>query len=146
MENIEDLLLKALALPAKIYSDCQIKTKALQRAIVKCIIRYDESTNLKSKELLREYNVDIADTIAVTSVNRHCLCIDKEVRRILEYNMEGVYLILGDSCLEVGISPLCDFKNKDDRDSCNGDANLDLNDYEQIARALLDKIYETQTK
>ena len=60
MENIEDLLLKALALPAKIYSDCEIKISALRNAIIKCIIRYDESTNSKSKELLREYDVDIS--------------------------------------------------------------------------------------
>ena len=146
MENIEDLLLKALALPAKIYSDRQIKISALKKAIIKCIIRYDESTNPKTKELLREYDMDISDTIAVTSVNRRCLCIDKEACRILEYKMEGVYLMLNDSCLNIGISPLCDLKDNDDYDSCDEDANLDLNDHEQIARALLDKIYETQTK
>lgn len=146
MEDIEDLLLKALALPAKIHSDCQIKISALQRAIVKCVIRYDESTNPKSKELLKEYDVDMSDTIAVTSVNRHCNCINKEVYRILEYDMEGVYLTLDDSCLEIGISPLCDPKDNDDYNLCDEDVDLDLNDYEQIANALLNKIYETKAK
>lgn len=144
MNDIEDLLLKALALPAKIQCDCEIKIRALQKAIIKCVIRYDESTNPKSKELLGEYDVDISDTIAVTSVSRHCNCINKEVYRILEYNMEGIYLTLDDSCLEVGISPLCDFKDTDDYNLNDEVADLDLNDYEQIARALLDKIYETK--
>lgn len=146
MEDIEDLLLKALALPAKINSDCQIKISALQRAIIKCVIQYDESTKPKTKELLREYDVDISDTIAITSVNRHCSCINKEVCRILKYDMEGVYLTLDDSSLEIGISPLCDPKDNDDYNLCDEDADLDLNDFEEIAHALLDKIYETQAK
>lgn len=146
MENIEDLLLKALALPAKICSDCEIKIIALRKAIIKCIIRYDESTNPKSKELLGEYDMDISDTIAVTSVNRHSNCIDQESMRILEYDMQGVYLTLDESCNTIKVSPLCEFENDHDCDLCNEDAELVLNDYEQIANALLDKIYETQAK
>lgn len=146
MENIEDLLLKALALPAKIHSDCDIKIRALRKAIIKSIIRYDESTNPKSKDLLEEYDMSISETVAVTSVNMHCHCIDQETMRILEYNMQGVYLLLDESGLSIGISPLCEFENDDERDLCHDDVNLVLNDYEQIAHALLDKIYETQAK
>ena len=146
MENIEDLLLKALALPAKIHSDCQIKIKALRKAIIKCIIRYDESTNPKSKELLEEYDMSIGETVAITSVNSRCNCIDQETMRILEYNMQGVYLMLDESCTTIGISPLCEFVNDRDYNLCNDDDNLVLNDYEQIANALLNKIYETKAK
>ena len=146
MENIEDLLLKALALPAKIHSDCQIKTSALQRAIVKCVIRYDESANPKTKELLGEYDMSIGETVAITSVNSRCNCIDQETMRILEYNMQGVYLMLDESCTTIGISPLCEFVNDRDYNLCNDDDNLVLNDYEQIANALLNKIYETKAK
>ena len=66
--------------------------------------------------------------------------------RILEYDMQGVYLTLDESCTTIEICPLCEFKDDHDCDLCNEDAELVLNDYEQIANALLDKIYETQAK
>lgn len=144
MKDIEDLLLKALALPAKTHSDRQIKIIALRKAIIKCVIRYDESANPKTKDLLERFDMSINESIAVTSVRKICACVDEKSHRISKYIMKGVCLALDDICSEVSIFPLCGFENEYDARLYKG--GLDLNDYGQTANALLNKIYETQAK
>lgn len=144
MENIEDLLLKALALPDKVHSDCQIKIKALRKAIIECVIRYDESTNPKSKDLLEEYDLNINESIAVTSVDKLCYFANKKTHRITKYVMKGICLALDDTAIEIKIWPLCEFKKRDD--DCLFEHEVGLNDFVQTAYALLCKIYETQAK
>lgn len=144
MENFEDLLLKALALPDKAHSDCQIKIKALRKAIIGCVIHYNESANPKSKDLLEEYDLDINESIAVTSVDKLCFFANTKTHRITKYVMKGICLTLDDTAIEIKIWPLCKFEKKDD--DCLFEHEVSLNDFVQTAYALLCKIYETQAK
>lgn len=141
MENFEDLLLKALALPDRSRSERQTKVRALRKAIVKCVIRFDENTNPKSKDFLEEYNLDINESIAVTSVDKLCSFADKESHRIIKYRMKGICLSLDETGSKVLIFPLC-------RKVQDGifEHEVSLNDFVQTAYALLCKIYETQAK
>lgn len=144
MEDIEDLLLKALALPDTSRSERQTKIRALKKAIIKCVIRFDESTLQKSKDLLEEYDLDINESIAVTSSNELCHFNNNKTHRITKYFMKGVCLILDDTRTAVNIYPLCKFQSKDE--ACVFEHQIDLNDFVQTTYALLRKIYETQTK
>ena len=144
MEDIEDVLLKALALPSETYSNRQIKIRALQKAIIKCVIRFDESTKPKSKDFLEEYDLDINESIAVTSVDKLCHFANSKTHRIAKYYMKGVCLVLDDTCTEVKIYPLCKFKEKNK--DCLFEHKVGLNDFMQTANALLCKIYETKAK
>lgn len=145
MESIKDLLLKALALPDKIYSDRQTKIRALRKAIIKCVIRYDESANPKSKEFFENYDVDMDRSIAITSVEKRCDFIDRKCRHVTEYDLKGVCLIFEDISNEINIFPLCQFE---DNENIPGEIyeGLNLNDYVEIDNALLNKIYETEAK
>ena len=144
MKDIEDDLLKALALPNRSRSERQTKVRALRKAIVKCVIRFNESTLPKSKDLLDEYNLDINESIAVTSTDRLCRFVNSKTRRVTKYYMKGICLVLDDTGVEVQIYPLCKFASKDD--DCVFEHEVSLNDFVQTAYALLCKIYETQAK
>jgi hypothetical protein len=142
MEDIEDLLLKALALPNTSRSERQTKVRALRKAIVKCVIHFNESTLSKSKDLLDEYNLDINESIAVTSTDRLCRFVNSKTRRVTKYYMKGICLVLDDTGIEVQIYPLCKFASKDD--DCVFEHEVSLNDFVQAAYALLCKVYETK--
>lgn len=139
MKDIEDLLLKALALPNTSRSERQTKVRALRKAIVKCVIRFDESTNPKSKDLLDEYNLDVDESVAITSVDKICFFADKKSHRIVKYFMKGICLTLDETGSKVLIFPLC-------RKVQDGifEHEVSLNDFVQAAYALLCKIYETK--
>lgn len=144
MEDIEDLLLKALVLPDRTHSERQTKVRTLRKAIVKCVIRFDESTLPKSKDLLDEYNLDINEAIAVTSANKLCRFVNSKTHRITKYYMKGICLVLDDTGIEVQIYPLCKFASKND--DCVFEHEVSLNDFVQTAYTLLCKIYETKVR
>ena len=144
MKDIEDVLLKALALPSKTCSDRQIKIRALKKAIIKCVIRFDESTNPKSKDFLEEYDLDINESIAVTFVDELCHFANSKTHHITKYYMKGICLTLDDTRTAVNIHPLCKFQSKDE--ACVFEHQIDLNDFVQTTYALLCKIYETKVK
>ena len=141
MKDIEDLLLNALALPDKTQSEYRTKARTLRKAIVKCVIRFNEITNPKSKDFLEEYNLDINESIAVTSVDKLCSFADKKSHRIIKYLMKGICLSLDETGSKVLIYPLC-------RKVQDGlfEHEVSLNDFVQAAYALLCKVYETKDK
>lgn len=139
MEDIEDLLLNALVLPDKTQSECSAKARALRKAIVKCVIRFNEIANPKSKDFLEEYGLDVDESVAITSVDKICFFADKKSHRIVKYFMKGICLTLDETGSKVLIFPLC-------RKVQDGifEHEVSLNDFVQAAYALLCKIYETK--
>lgn len=142
MEDIEDLLLNALVLPDKTQSECSAKARALRKAIVKCVIRFNEIANPKSKDFLEEYGLDVDESVAITSVDKICFFADKKSHRVIKYFMKGICLTLNETGNHIRIFPLCKFVSK--VQDCVLGHEVSLNDFVQAAYALLCKVYETK--